>query len=70
MEVIKKSLKRASAKDETNTNPKIGQHFLQLIPPDIYVIGNWDDFDQLPVGTCGNVYVIGHSADFGWYSKG
>ena len=33
IEVIEKSLQRASATDETNTNPKIGRHFLQLITP-------------------------------------
>ena len=32
MEVIKKSLQRASATDERNTDPEIGRHFLQLIP--------------------------------------
>ena len=32
MEIIEKSLQRASATDETNTDPKIGQHFLLLIP--------------------------------------
>ena len=33
MEVIENFLQRVSATDETNTNPKIGRHFLQLIPP-------------------------------------
>ena len=32
MEIIKKALQRASTTDETNTHPKIGHHFLQLIP--------------------------------------
>ena len=32
MEVIKKSLQRVSATDETKTDPKIGRHLLQLIP--------------------------------------
>ena len=33
MEVIEKSLQRASATDETNIDLKIGRYFLQLIPP-------------------------------------
>ena len=33
MEVIEKFLQRTSATDETNNNPKIGRHFLKLIPP-------------------------------------